>query len=86
MYSKASKTPDSTVETLANQFQKESEALNIPSQLEFMKQIDLFSSSNRMNLIETEVPLMLPVTPSKLKLWNPEKETIPGQQFVFFLF
>jgi hypothetical protein len=81
VYSNAFKKLDPTVENLANQLQKENGALNIPSQLEFMKQIELFSSSNRMNLIETDVSLMLPVTPSKLKLWNPEKESSPGTNF-----
>ena len=81
VYSREPKKPDPTVENFTNQFHKENQALNIPSQLEFMKQIDLFSSSNRLNLIETEVSLMLPVTPSKLKLWNPEKESSPGTNF-----
>ena len=62
------------MENLANEIRKENVSLNIPSQSEFMKQIELLNTNDRLSEIESRDTLMSPVTPSKLKLWNPERE------------
>ena len=68
------KHDDLAMENLANEIRKENESLNIPSQSEFMKQIELLNTNDRLSEIESRDTLMSPVTPSKLKLWNPERE------------
>ena len=69
------------IETITNQIQKEDESLNIPSQSEFMKQIELLNTNDRLTDIENRQSIILPVTPSKLKLWNPERETATNTGF-----
>ena len=69
------------IENITNQIQKEHESLNIPSQSEFMKQIELLNTNDRLPNIENRETIILPVTPSKLKLWNPERENATNATF-----
>ena len=63
----------------ATQYDKDNTPLNINSQTDFMKQINLLNTSDKMP--ESGDSLMSPITPSKLKLWNPERESITHANF-----
>ena len=69
------------IENITNQIQREHESLNIPSQSEFMKQIELLNTNDTLPVIENRESIILPVTPSKLKLWNPERENATNTGF-----
>ena len=76
-----SKEDEFNIENIASHLQKGSESLNIPSQSEFMKQIELLNTSDRLPEIGSRDSILLPVTPSKLKLWNPERENTVSNSF-----
>ena len=63
------------------QYRKEHDSLDIPSQSEFMKQMNLLNTPDRGDMIVAGDSLMSPITPSKLKLWNPDRDSTSNTHF-----
>ena len=53
----------------------ESDVLTIPSQTDFLRQMNLITAGVKMPLTDNSECLASQITPSKLKLWHPERES-----------